>query len=448
MNRLEMENDVGRDFEDVSRKREPVKSEALEVGGELDARFLIIDGENLEVRSTLEMTRKMATDPPRSPGDQHPFHGCQGRAECEGTSLSLFQPERTHARRPIFHRRRCWLMPKAGVIGTGLVGGSIAGGLTDAGWRTIGYDPDPEAIGVARDRGLVSAAASSVAGVIAEAPDVVVVAAPPKATIEILAHMDTPLVVMDVSGVKGKILAAAKHLPNFVGTHPMAGRETSGPKAASVALFRGAMWVVVEDGPPGATAWAVKVVETLGANAVFMSAEAHDQAVAAISHLPQLLAAGLLASAADTPEAIDLAAGSFRDLTRVAASLPLPWVEILKTNSAAVLGALEALRAQLSAVEMAITSDDDDLLTYLSKSRDMRQSLGSPEVAVRVMLADEPGEIARVGHALEECRVDVRDIQMRHAPHGGGGILTLAVRAGEEQTLRHALTAAGLLTVS
>jgi prephenate dehydrogenase len=228
----------------------------------------------------------------------------------------------------------------------------------------------------------------------------------------------------------------------------MAGRESSGPRAASPALFRGATWVVVEGSSVEATDRAVHVIETLGANPLLLSGSAHDDAVATISHLPQVLAAGLLASAAETPEALDLAAGSFRDLTRVAASQPIPWVEILKSNEAAVLSAIDELRRQLDKIESAIRSDDDDLLSYLSHARDVRHALGAPVVAVRVSLADEPGELARVGHALENSHVDVRDIQMRHAPYGGGGVLTLSVRAGEEEALRHALEAAGLLTVS
>ena len=92
---------------------------------------------------------------------------------------------------------------------------------------------------------------------------------------------------------------------------------------------------------------------------------------------------------------------------------------------------------------MAIRSNDDELLVYLSRSREARQSLGAPVSAVRIGLADEPGEIARVGHALEESHVDVRDIQMRHAPYGGGGVLTLSVRAGEEEALRQALEDVG-----
>ena len=339
-------------------------------------------------------------------------------------------------------------MPLVGIIGTGLVGGSIAAGLTLSGWDVVGYDSDRESLEIALERELIGIAVDSVAGILDAPPEIIVVAAPPKATIEILAGLETSTVVMDVAGVKSAILDAASHLPRFVGTHPMAGRESSGPRAASPALFRGATWVVVEGSSVEATDRAVQVIETLGANPLFLSGSAHDDAVATISHLPQVLAAGLLASAAETPEALDLAAGSFRDLTRVAASQPIPWVEILKSNEAAVLSAIDELRRQLDKIESAIRSDDDDLLSYLSHARDVRQALGAPVVAVRVSLADEPGELARVGHALENSHVDVRDIQMRHAPYGGGGVLTLSVRAGEEEALRHALEAAGLLTVS
>lgn len=338
-------------------------------------------------------------------------------------------------------------MPLVGIIGTGLVGGSIAAGLTLSGWDVVGYDPDRESLEIALERELIGIAVDSVAGILDAPPEVIIVAAPPKATIEILTGLKTSTVVMDVAGVKSAILDAANHLPQFVGTHPMAGRESSGPRSASPALFRGATWVVAEGSSVEATDQAVHVIETLGANPLFLSGAAHDDAVAKISHLPQLLAASLLASASETPEALDLAAGSFRDLTRVAASQPIPWVEILKSNEAAVLSAVDDLRRQLDRIESGIRADDDELLSYLSHARDVRRALGAPVVAVRVSLADEPGEIARVGHALEDSHVDVRDIQMRHAPHGGGGVLTLSVRAGEEEALRHALEASGLLTV-
>lgn len=336
----------------------------------------------------------------------------------------------------------------AGVIGVGLIGGSIAAGLTVAGWSVIGYDADPDTVRVAMDRSLVTRFAQTIDDVVAAAPDIVIIAAPPTATIEILTRLHTDVPIMDVAGIKAPVVAAAAHLPRYVGTHPMAGRETSGPAAASAALFRGASWVVVDGSDPQADTAAVAVIETLGARVVRMSADDHDSAVARISHLPQLVSGALLATASGSNGAIDLAAGSFRDLTRVAASQPIPWVELLKANSNAVLDAIGSLRTHLSLVEAALLSDDDMLLTLLATGRETRRMLGAPVASVRIALADEPGEIARVGHALEISKVDVRDIQMRHAPHGGGGVLTISVRTGEEGALAHALEDVGLFLVT
>jgi prephenate dehydrogenase len=338
-------------------------------------------------------------------------------------------------------------MKSAGIIGMGLIGGSIAAGLSRAGWTVVGYDADPDVLAVARHRGLASEYALAMDEVLDGSPDIVIVAVPPKATIEILAELRTDVPVMDVAGVKASVVASAKHLPGFVGTHPMAGRETSGPTAASAALFRGASWVVVDGADPIADVLAASVIESLGGRIVRMNASDHDAAVARISHLPQLVAGALLATAIDEDGALDLAAGSFRDLTRVGASQPMPWVEILQTNASAVLESIGVLRERLALLEAAIVSDDDTLLRLLSEARETRRSLGAPVAAVRVALADQPGEIAKVGHALETSEVDVRDIQMRHAPHGGGGVLTISVRPGEEGALAHALEDEGLLLV-
>jgi len=324
----------------------------------------------------------------------------------------------------------------------------LPAGLGAAGWTVVGYDPDPDVVRVASDRSLVTRFVQTIDDVVASDPDIVVVAAPPTATIEIFSSIETGLPIMDVAGVKAPIAAAAAHLSCYVGTHPMAGRETSGPAAASAALFRGAAWVLVDGSAPQADVAAVAVIETLGARVVRMSADDHDSAVARISHLPQLVSGALLASASDSSGAIDLAAGSFRDLTRVAASQPIPWVELLKANSNAVLDAIGSLKTRLALIEAALLSDDDTLLTMLATGRETRRMLGAPVAAVRIALADEPGEIARVGHALETSKVDVRDIQMRHAPHGGGGVLTISVRTGEEGALAHALEDVGLLLVT
>ena len=335
----------------------------------------------------------------------------------------------------------------AGVVGTGLIGGSVASGLAASGWTVVGHDGDPDVADRAIELGLISEHDDDLAALLARPLDLLVVAAPPKATVEIVSNLSVDTPVMDVSGVKVAVRDAAAHLPNFVGTHPMAGRETSGPNAASAALFSGASWVVVDGGSESARTLVHEVIEGLGARPVHMSAADHDRAVALISHLPHLVAGGLLGAAEGDPHALDLAAGSFRDLTRVGASQPIPWVEILKTNDSAVLDAIGALRSRLAEIEAAILSDDDSLLTMLSDARTTRRALGSPVAQVRVALADQPGELAKVGHAFESSGVDIRDIQMRHAPYGGGGVLTLSVRPGEEGSLKLALEDEGLLII-
>ena len=335
-----------------------------------------------------------------------------------------------------------------GIVGTGLIGGSVGLGLRKAGWRVTAFDPDSDVRAIAEDRSVADTIVGSLEMLMDVSLDLVVVSAPPKATIEIIANLSTSIPTMDVSAVKAPVVAAAPPGLRFVPTHPMAGRETSGPRAATASLFSGAAWVVVDS---DADADAIHVVSSaitdLGARIITMSAADHDRAVAAVSHLPHIVAGALLSGASVTPEALQLSAGSFRDLTRVGASMPIPWVEILKTNRGPMLDAIGLLRDRLSELESAIVSQDDSLLRMLSEARDTRRSLGTQAVQVRIALADEPGELAKVGHAFENSSADIRDIQMRHAPYGGGGVLSVSVRPGEENALREALTEVGLLVV-
>ncbi|MCL1599722.1 MAG: prephenate dehydrogenase/arogenate dehydrogenase family protein, partial [Actinomycetia bacterium] len=190
-----------------------------------------------------------------------------------------------------------------GVIGVGLIGGSMALGLRKVGWRVVGYDPDPDVRSLLEDLSIVDEVAGSLEEVVDGDVDLIVVAAPPKATIEILAMIDTDVPTMDVTGVKSPVIRVASTIPKFIGTHPMAGRETAGPRAATAALFKGATWVVVEGGDGDATHLVESVIAELGARVVRMEAADHDRAVAAISHLPHLVAGALLAGAVDVPDA-------------------------------------------------------------------------------------------------------------------------------------------------
>ena len=226
----------------------------------------------------------------------------------------------------------------------------------------------------------------------------------------------------------------------------MAGREVSGPAAASAALFRGAAWALITDDASDSDVDEVAaVVSLLGARPLRMTAEEHDRAVAVISHLPQVLAAALVREAMQSTDALGLAAGSFRDLTRVAASDPDAWAGVLIANRAMVTSSIRGFVDRLGAWAGAIDGASvEELTAALRTARDARARLAAPVVAVGVALADRPGELAKVGHALEASGVDIRDLQLRHSPHGGGGLLSLFVRPGEAEALRAALAAEGL----
>jgi prephenate dehydrogenase len=333
---------------------------------------------------------------------------------------------------------------RTGILGTGLIGASMGLGLRHAGWHVVGWDPDAEVSSLALDRGAVDEiqAPDAIGGSV----DVVVLAGPPLAVVEGVRSLETDALVVDVAGVKLPV-ASASRVRRYVGTHPMAGREISGPAAASAHLFRGATWVVVPgDASETDLALAERMIADLGGRPFRMAAEDHDRAVAAISHLPQLLASTLMNEASDRTDALDLVAGSFRDLTRVAASDPAAWVQLLSANRGPVIDVLEDFIDRLQTLAGALSAGDLHMISeQLDRARTARRSLGPRAAAVRVALADEPGELARVGHAFDAAGVDIRDLQLRHAPYGGGGVLTVSVRSGDEAALRSALQQEGLM---
>lgn len=335
-------------------------------------------------------------------------------------------------------------MPTVAIIGTGLIGASVGLALKDQGWKTVGWDPSPDALERATERNATDSAASSVSEAI-EGVDLVVLAGPLEANLATLREMKTGALVTDVTSVKLPLVEAAPVGLRFVGGHPMAGREHAGPGAASPALFRGAPWVICDDQVAASDLdELVAVVTSVGANPVVMSAQRHDQVVAAVSHLPHLLAVALVNTISDNPDAEELVSGSFRDLTRVASAESSWWPEVLTSNADAVTGAIDDLMASLADLRERVAAGDREALTTRLETARLRRGAMAPPVAlVQVILQDKPGEIAAVGHALQTSKVDVRDLQLRHAVHGGGGILTLSVRPGEMETLKAALAGEG-----
>lgn len=332
---------------------------------------------------------------------------------------------------------------EAAVLGTGLIGTSVAIALRTAGWHVRGYDPDGVALDMATQMEGVDPCETISEAV--QGADLVVLAGPVGAIVDTLGTLDTDALVTDVAGVKRPVVEAGARIERFVGGHPMAGRESAGPEGASGGMFRGAIWVLTTDGASDADLIEMSgIVQSLGAVPVQMSAMAHDRAVAAASHIPHLTAASLVSLVSREEGARSLVAGGFRDLTRVAASDPGWWSEVLVANGDAVAEELRMLAGSLTELaDLVEASDADGLHRRLDAARQLRRGMAAPVAAVRVILEDRPGEIAEVGKALADSHVDLRDLQLRHAVHGGGGVLTLSVKPIDARTLRTALTKAG-----
>ncbi|HEX6301820.1 MAG TPA: prephenate dehydrogenase/arogenate dehydrogenase family protein, partial [Acidimicrobiia bacterium] len=292
---------------------------------------------------------------------------------------------------------------RAIIHGTGLLGASVGLGLRSQGWEVSGWDPDPDALTEASRRGAIG---WELDGPETDA-DLVVLAAPPGAIARSLENMNTDSLVTDIAGVKIPMVSAASHLSHFVGGHPMAGGETSGASLATRTMFHGATWVLTSDGADPADVARVDVItRSLGANPVVMTAQEHDAAVARVSHLPHVIAAALMRLADADQATLSLAGTGFRDLTRIAAGDSTWWAEVLTANYAQVDASIEELQKALDEWRRIIGDNSaGELDAELESARVARAGLGEHHTQVRVVLLDRPGEIARVGHALETSRV-------------------------------------------
>lgn len=354
------------------------------------------------------------------------------------------------------------------VIGTGLLGASVGLGLRTHGVAVQLEDPSRTALALARDVG-----AGTPAGPDDPEPVLVVVAAPPDVTSDVVraalaAHPRA--VVTDVASVKGYVLdelrAAGADLTRYVGSHPMAGRERSGPSAAVPDLFLGRPWVLTDSGAsaPEALLAVRHLAVDLGALPVAMDADAHDAAVAAVSHVPQI-AASLVAARLRTVDdtALGLAGQGLRDVTRIAASDPALWTSILAANADAVRAVLRDLRDDLDTVLGALDSaaaasgpETVELGALATIARTIAD--GNTGVArvpgkhggaqrtyavVTVLVPDTPGQLARLLADVGDADVNVEDLHLEHAAGRPVGMTSISVLPTRAEHLETELTARG-----
>ena len=340
---------------------------------------------------------------------------------------------------------------RATLVGTGLIGGSIGLALRGAGWEVVGTDRDPATADAALARGAI--------GEIGEDPasDLTIVATPVGAVVdEARRLLDAGhRVVTDVGSVKDPVVAGVDH-PRFVGGHPMAGSEQDGIAAATADLFEGATWVLTPTATTDDDAYvAVRAaIVELGAEVVALAPDRHDALVAEVSHVPHLTAATLMRLADDRSEEhralLRLAAGGFRDMTRIAAGHPGIWPDIVAENREAIVDVLDRLIGALGEVrEVVADADREGLLAMLEQARSARTNLparfGRPDEVgeLRIPIPDRSGAIAEVTTIAAEIDVSIANTEVAHSAEGDRGVLILLVEAGDLDRLHDALVDRG-----
>ncbi len=326
---------------------------------------------------------------------------------------------------------------RANVIGAGLIGGSLGMALRGRGWHVTISDIDGGSQSEAVNRG-----AANVTGLDATA-DITFIAAPvgviPELADQALAK--TSGLVTDVGSTKADICRSVID-PRFVGGHPMAGSEQDGIGGARSDLFAGAMWVLTPSETTDEEAFAIvrAVVRSLGAETISLPAPVHDELVAHVSHVPHLTAAALmnLASGGSLQHRalLRLAAGGFRDMTRISAGRPSIWPDICVANSTAITASLTELIERLEDTRRLVESRDRaGLFQLLNDARMARLNLpvGYGEVEkvaeVVVPIPDRPGELAAITTLAAELDVNILDLEISHSGEGRRGLLTVVVDA-------------------
>jgi prephenate dehydrogenase len=351
---------------------------------------------------------------------------------------------------------------RAAVLGTGLIGTSLAMAAARAGVEVVGFDADPVVLGRAGAQ-----AGFDPAGSIEEAAsgaDVAVVCTPIPAIARVAATAlaaDPEVVVTDVGSVKGPVVEAVERLAGaaarrFVGGHPMGGSERSGPDHASPSVVDGIVWALTPapGTDPAALGRVVELVRRVGADHVELAPARHDRLVAFVSHLPQVASTALMGLAAteeaDEPEILLLAAGGFRDLTRLAASNPALWSDILVANREAVGEAIELYVDRLRQLaDLVREGRAEEVERAFDLAKRARLTLAAkPQVragvaVLQVPVPDRPGVLAELTSTLAEAGVNIEDLQIVHSPEGGRGTVHLTVAAAAAEGAAVALVGRG-----
>jgi len=345
------------------------------------------------------------------------------------------------------------------VVGAGLLGTSIALALRRHDVDVALRDVSVENLRIATVLGAANVDPDDVR------PQLVVVAVPPDHLAEVVAQAltTTDAVVTDVGSIKAAPLALTRalvdegRLARYVGSHPMAGSERSGPFAASAALFDGRPWAVAphDEADPEAVELVVALAELCGATPVMFGPDEHDQAVARTSHLPHLLAALVAGRLTDAPrEHLALSGQGVRDVTRIAAGDPRLWQQIIAGNTTALSVLLRDVRDDVDTLLAALSSGDrQSLAAVLGRGVEgtavipgKHGGTGTAAATVFVAVPDHPGELARLLSETAEIGVNIEDLRIDHDPGRDYGLVELSIATGSVDHLLDSLGDRGWTT--
>ena len=347
------------------------------------------------------------------------------------------------------------LFRRAALLGTGLIGGSIGMALREKGLvSTItGFDRDEANSRKAVQRKAVDLTADSAVKAIRDA-DLVILAVPVISAVEVLQEImpavGSGTIITDVGSTKSAIMAAVEQIlpagASFIGGHPMAGSEESGIESADPGLLENAIYVLTP--APGTSGQAVgklsTLVEEIGSQPIILDPLKHDRIVALISHLPHITAASLVQSVAgaeDMELVRTLAAGGFRDSTRIALGNPDIWRDICISNRWALLAALKSFKASIDRMEKYLAEPNaEGIKEYLLQARDYRSAIPHrgrgilPEIYTLIVLVrDTPGVLAKITGLLGDAGINIDAIEIMHIRELSGGSIRLGFKTKKQQ---------------
>lgn len=337
--------------------------------------------------------------------------------------------------------------PKVAIIGLGLMGGSLGLALTRAGFSVSGWNRTPEAVRESYRIGAINVLPNSLKEAVADAEVVFVgttVETIPDVIKDCLPYTAPGTIFTDLGSIKEPILKKVlSFLPAthfFVAGHPMTGSEQHGIDAADPFLYQNAAYIVIEDPhtPEVAIHKVVELIKVTGAIIIKLSAGEHDRIVAVVSHLPHLIASTLVRTAGREEEShsgtLNLAAGGFRDTTRIALGSSKVWEGIIFDNKPKVLEAITAFQNELEELKSILIHDDrTGLKEFLDSARETRLQIPAKNKGFLTLLyemvvtvEDRPGAIEEVLQHLSKAGLNIKDIEILRVREGDGGTVRLA----------------------